>query len=120
MVQSRSILWAIAASALFFAGCGPEDLRGENVGAIEEPLVVCPSGPTVEGVDVSYYQGNIDWDAVWGSGRDFAVARVNDGNFMDPQFDTYWSGMKAAGLIRGAYQFFRPAMSRESLRRSCW
>jgi lysozyme len=30
---------------------------------------------------------------------------------MDRYFDHNWSGMKSAGLIRGAYQFFEPRMS---------
>jgi lysozyme len=62
----------------------------------------------VHGIDVSVYQGNIDWPAVKGSGIDFAIARVSDGSYHDTKFDQNWPGMKAAGLIRGVYQFFEP------------
>jgi hypothetical protein len=31
--------------------------------------------------------------------------------FHDPKFATYWAGAKQAGLVRGAYQFFRPNQS---------
>jgi lysozyme len=65
-------------------------------------------GGTARGVDVSEYQGAIDWARVRSSGIDFAIARVSDGFYHDPYFQRNWSGMKAAGVIRGAYQFFRP------------
>ena len=31
-------------------------------GDVPVPGVVCPDGVTIEGIDVSYYQGSIDWD----------------------------------------------------------
>lgn len=72
----------------------------------------CASGATVPGIDVSYYQGTIDWSAVAAAGYGFAFVRVSDGaTFHDPKFASYWAGAQAAGLVRGAYQFFRPAQS---------
>jgi GH25 family lysozyme M1 (1,4-beta-N-acetylmuramidase) len=72
--------------------------------------VVCPSGSVLEGVDVSEFDGSIDWTQVAASGRAFAFARLGDGSaFVDPTFDTNYAAIKAAGLIRGAYQFFEPA-----------
>ncbi|HZV02796.1 MAG TPA: GH25 family lysozyme [Planctomycetota bacterium] len=65
-------------------------------------------GGTARGIDVSEYQGAIDWSRVHSSGIVFAIARVSDGFYHDPYFQRNWSGMKAAGVIRGAYQFFRP------------
>lgn len=88
-------------------GCGA-DAGSENVGQVEERAVKCAAGPTVEGVDVSHYQGSIDWSAAKASGLAFAVASVGDGSYQDPTFATNWAGMKSAGLIRGAYQFFEP------------
>lgn len=72
-----------------------------------------PSGPTggprARGIDVSYYQGVIDWAAVKNAGIDFAIVRVSDGTgFRDPQFARNWRESKANGLVRGVYQFFRP------------
>jgi GH25 family lysozyme M1 (1,4-beta-N-acetylmuramidase) len=81
---------------------------GENVGEAREALVVCPGPVTLPGIDVSVYQGNIDWNQVKASGIVFAIARVDDGTYLDTKFDQNWAGMKAAGLIRGAYQFFEP------------
>jgi GH25 family lysozyme M1 (1,4-beta-N-acetylmuramidase) len=71
---------------------------------------VCADGPTLSGVDVSYYNGSIDWAKAKAAGTAFAFIRVSDGTgFKDPKFATYWAGAKAAGVVRGAYQFFRPA-----------
>ena len=70
---------------------------------------VCPGASTVLGIDVSYYQGVVNWPKVKAAGVGFAVIRVADGaNFKDPKFATNWAGTQAAGIIRGGYQFFRP------------
>ncbi|WP_185732501.1 GH25 family lysozyme [Burkholderia sp. Bp8963] len=71
---------------------------------------VCAGSTTLQGVDVSSYQGTIDWNAVAASGRQFAYARVSDGATPDTMFDVNYTGIKAAGLARGAYQFFRPSV----------
>jgi lysozyme len=71
--------------------------------------VVAPSGPTVPGVDVSSFQGTVNWTSVATAGIDFGYARVSDGTAIDSTFDQNYSGMKAAGLARGAYQYFEPA-----------
>ena len=45
------------------------------------------------------------------SGRGFAIARVSDGTANpDPTFAANWSGIKAAGMVRGVYQFFRASV----------
>jgi MYXO-CTERM domain-containing protein len=44
------------------------------------------------------------------AGIEFAFIRATDGvQYLDPKFAEYWSGARAAGVMRGAYQFFRPA-----------
>jgi len=61
------------------------------------------------GIDVSHYQGRVNWDAVKGAGCAFAFAKATEGaGVTDPFFAANWAGMKAAGLLRGAYHFFRP------------
>ena len=61
------------------------------------------------GIDVSYYQGTITWASVKASGQKFAITRVSDGmTFADSKFITNWQAIKAQGLVRGTYQFFRP------------
>ena len=75
-----------------------------------------PSVRTRLGIDVSQYQGDIDWTAVAGSGVEFAIARVGGRGytagavFADPKFDEYADGAASAGLQVGAY-FFSQAIS---------
>ncbi|MEO8800167.1 MAG: GH25 family lysozyme, partial [Polyangiaceae bacterium] len=75
----------------------------------EEALTkVCgqPTTGPVQGYDVSTYQGAFTWA---GKGVQFGAARISDGmNSIDSQFDGNWSRMKAAGVLRSAYQFFEP------------
>lgn len=71
---------------------------------------MCGDGPVVNGMDVSYYDTSIDWSTAKAAGIDFAFIRVTDGTqYRDPKFADYWAGARAAGVIRGGYQFFRPA-----------
>lgn len=89
-------------------GCSAAPGDGQSSSS-EDDLRICASGPTVEGVDVSYYEGSIDWAALKKGGIDFAFIRVSDGeHFVDPEFAHNWAEAKKEGVIAGAYQFFRP------------
>jgi lysozyme len=64
--------------------------------------------PLLEGIDVSRYQGEIDWRRVKQSGVVFAFIRVSDGSdTIDERFADNFRAAGKAGLRRGAYQFFR-------------
>jgi lysozyme len=69
----------------------------------------CARGITVRGIDVSKWQGEIDWDAVKADGIEFAYIRVSDGAARpDPSFARNWAEAGRVGIARGAYQYFRP------------
>lgn len=71
---------------------------------------ICAGTSTLQGVDVSSFNGTVDWSAVASSGKTFAYARVSDGTtFIDPTFDQNYAGIKTAAMARGAYQTFEPA-----------
>ena len=71
------------------------------------PAAVCPYGTTLPGIDVSHYQGTINWPSVRAAGIVFAYAKATEGiTYTDPLFTNNWSGMQAAGVVRGAYLFF--------------
>ncbi len=73
---------------------------------------VCASGETTKGIDVSKWQGAINWPKVKAAGVEFAFVRLSDGaNYRDAYFTTNWNATKANGIIRGAYQFFRPTQN---------
>jgi len=94
----------------FLVACSSGDERATTTSTSEQFDTVCGSGPTVKGIDVSYYQGTIDWTKVKADGVQFAFIRVSDGTgYQDPNFQTYWDKSRAAGIVHGAYQFFRPA-----------
>jgi lysozyme len=89
------------------AGCAQSQPAEES---IDQAATVCGVGPTVKGIDVSYYQGTIDWNAVKNDGVKYAFIRVSDGlNTIDTKFSANWSGSRNAGIYHGAYQFFRPS-----------
>ncbi len=70
--------------------------------------------PTVPGIDVSYWQSGIDWPKVRAAGMRFVFIRAGDGErYTDPTFAINWSGAGNAGLLRGAYHFFRPSQHAE-------
>ncbi len=64
---------------------------------------------TLEGLDVSHWQGVIDWKQVAGAGYDFAFAKATDGRtFKDPGFTYNREAAQFRGLAFGAYHFARP------------
>ena len=67
------------------------------------------------GVDVSHYQGSIDWTSVKNSGVSFAWAKATEGSgLLDTNFAGNISNAKAAGVYIGAYHFARPALNTPS------
>ncbi|MDB9512276.1 GH25 family lysozyme [Kamptonema animale CS-326] len=67
---------------------------------------------SIRGIDVSDYQPNVNWQAVANSGITFAFVKSTEGTtFVAETFARNWAAMKAAGIQRGAYHFFRPASS---------
>ncbi|NJC96227.1 MAG: hypothetical protein C3F07_05190 [Anaerolineales bacterium] len=63
---------------------------------------------TVPGIDVSYWNSGIDWPKVRATGQRFVFIKATEGDYYaDPTFDDNWVGAKSAGLLRGAYHFFR-------------
>jgi lysozyme len=71
----------------------------------------CGARRRLDGIDVSSYQGEIDWHKVRRAGIVFAFARVSDGvDVLDEQFEANFRGMKRAHVRRGAYQYFRASL----------
>jgi GH25 family lysozyme M1 (1,4-beta-N-acetylmuramidase) len=60
----------------------------------------------VNGLDVSVYQGRVTWSAVRSAGYSFAIARATEGAlYQDPQFARNITGIRAAGMVAGAYHY---------------
>jgi lysozyme len=61
------------------------------------------------GIDVSHFQGEVDWRAVAAAGVRFAFVKATEGlDDVDPRFAENWQQSRAAGLLRGAYHFLHP------------
>ncbi|GIL25979.1 GH25 family lysozyme [Actinocatenispora comari] len=74
------------------------------------PAQAAPAG--LPGIDVSHYQGSINWSSVKGSGIRFAYIKATEGtSVVDSAFSANYTGAYNAGVIRGAYHFARPGSS---------
>lgn len=92
-----------------FIGAGTPSAHAATHTAIAADPRICPSPDSLQGVDVSEYDGTIDWTQVAQAGKSFGYARAMDGaTFIDPTFQTNFAAMKSAGIKRGAYIFFEP------------
>ena len=61
----------------------------------------------VRGVDVSSYQGEIDWNELSKQKIDFAYIKATEGSsHVDPYFADNWNNSKETELCIGAYHFF--------------
>ena len=81
-----------------------------------------PAVKTYTGIDVSVFQGDIDWDAVKNDGIDFVMLRVGYRGYgqkgimgKDDKFDSNYEGAKKAGLKVGVY-FFSQATNESEAR----
>ncbi len=88
--------------------------RGKTLPVYKAFGVKVPSGYEVVGIDVSRYQGRIDWEKVsqMRSGTHrirFAFAKATEGvSLTDPYFERNRKDARANGIPFGAYHFFRP------------
>ena len=63
----------------------------------------------VFGIDVSHYQGDVNWQQVAEGKTKFAIAKATEGStLVDSSFARNWKGIQEAGLFRGAYHFAHP------------
>lgn len=65
----------------------------------EEPLIPI----LARGIDVSAYQGDIDWARVKAAGVDFVILRASGGVGKDQNFEANYTAAHAVGLGVGAY-----------------
>lgn len=108
----------ILASATGYTYTSPftfDETTGENL------VYAVPTAVNSLGIDVSKWQGNIDWQAVADSGVKFAIVRVghhySKGNYIgeDEYFRKNIEGAQAAGIKVGAY-IFSQAITEEEAR----
>lgn len=100
----RNVIAALCVS-LAVAGCGAAQIAMHG-DADPHPGVERALSMPVHGIDISKYQGDIDWPRVRQAGVRFAYLKVSEGgDHVDPRFYQNWEGAAAAGIARGAYHF---------------
>ncbi len=97
-------LASVLALGLTLASCGA-DVDDDPVGFVsaDKPR---PRDFPIHGIDVSKYQGDVDWNRVADSGVKFAWIKATEGgDHVDAKFQANWAQAKAVGIPRGAYHF---------------
>ena len=89
--------------------------------------LTCITGPCSVGIDVSEYQGDIDWEKVKGAGIEFVFIRLGgrgwgmEGNlYADSKAQQYYEGAKAVGLEVGAYFFSQALTVKEAIEEAAY
>jgi lysozyme len=63
----------------------------------------------LHGIDVSNWQGSVDWAAHARAGVTFAFAKATEGDgWTDKFFARNWQGMRESWIVCGAYHYARP------------
>lgn len=98
----------VAAGSALVAACS--DTAGPAcVDSTSQSLRTCAGPEVVQGIDVSSYQGNVDFARVAAAGKGFVFLRLASGENVDTKFASNWAALRTHGLVRGAYQYFWPA-----------
>ena len=110
-------------------------IDGETAGTVGESLrieairirIVPKYKRRYLGIDVSRYNGSIDWNAVKNCGVDYVMIRVGyrgyaaEGNIaLDPRFIENIEGAKKAGLKVGIYFFTQAITEQEAIDEANW
>lgn len=75
-----------------------------------------PEGYSIQGIDISHYQGDIDWKklrdaSINGDPVRFIIMKSTEGNsLIDSNFKDNFNNAKDYGFIRGAYHYFVPGV----------
>ncbi|GAA3716935.1 GH25 family lysozyme [Streptomyces tremellae] len=86
-------------------------VRAHEGGAVRPPAAA-PRATQTPGMDVSHYQGAINWASAYANGARFVYMKATEGTtYRDPDFSANYTGSYNAGFIRGAYHFATPSTS---------
>jgi GH25 family lysozyme M1 (1,4-beta-N-acetylmuramidase) len=95
----------------FIAGLAAVGLLSGGVG-VPMARAAAPADYPISGIDVSAFQGSVDWTSVAAGGALFAYVRASEqANIADGFFNANYSGAKSSGLFAGAYHRARPDVS---------
>mgnify|MGYP000042893432 FL=1 len=98
-------------AAFFYFFIRPYSYRWKPCYGFKAYGVCMPSGFHVHGIDVSHYQGNIDWKMLTQTRQGkfpihFVFMKASEGgDYGDKAFSSNFDSAKTHGFIRGAYHF---------------
>ena len=101
-------------SAFYFFFIRPYSYRWKPCYGLKGYGVRMPAGFKVHGIDVSHYQGTINWDMLKKTRQgnfpvEFIFMKATEGgDFSDDKFEANFNSAKSHGFIRGAYHFYNP------------
>jgi GH25 family lysozyme M1 (1,4-beta-N-acetylmuramidase) len=97
---------AAAAKAL------PKTALGAATVTVSATAIQATAAAQTRGVDVSHWQGNLNWTSLFNQGNRFAWVKATEGTtYRDPSFNAQYTGSYNAGMIRGGYHFATPNTS---------
>ncbi len=97
MRLAANITWSILLLTICFSCKGPTERM---------------EGYRVHGIDVSRYQGSIDWATIDTSQVHFVFVKATEGEeHVDSLFARNWAALNEKGIRKGAYHFYRPSIS---------
>ncbi|PDT05633.1 glycoside hydrolase family 25 protein [Rhizobium chutanense] len=114
----RRLLFCVLPLAILLAGCSSSGHDYLETASIKpktrfqdtDPQDFGPKHPqqnAIHGIDISKWQGDIDWATVRNSGVGFAFIKATEGkDRVDPRFDEYWREARAAGIPHAPYHFY--------------
>lgn len=112
----RSLVLAVIPICLALTACTSTSYDFMETGSIQPKFqdkdpqdfgVNSPHRHQVHGIDVSKWNGDIDWMKVRQSGVSFAFIKATEGkDVIDPKFQDYWRQANAAGLPHAPYHFY--------------
>jgi lysozyme len=108
------LIVVVILTVFYFVFIRPYAYRWKPCQGLKAYGVCVPCCYDVHGIDVSHYQGKVDWEAVkQGSNSDFPIEFVfmkatEGGDLADEEFEANFEKAGQCGFIRGAYHFFSP------------
>jgi GH25 family lysozyme M1 (1,4-beta-N-acetylmuramidase) len=72
-------------------------------------LPAAVAAASVPGIDVSSYQGNVNWASYWSAGKKYTYVKATEGTgYINAYFSQQYTGSYNVGMTHGAYHYARP------------
>ena len=111
-VTTAALVLVATAPASAGAGDGYAGVSGEAARVSDAGERAASAALTLPGIDVSHWQGTVDWSRVADAGKAFVFLKATeDAWYVDPTYGTNRSGARSNGLRVDAYHFARPDAS---------